>query len=122
MERPAGKFLFITILTTEKNGIRYSKWKREPEKKPRYLALFASISQNGRVTRWRLVAMVKESLISILKETSCYVVISNGRNFVARRYLRDWNYARGADHRYSDALGEKGLLRRSGRDETCHLR
>lgn|SRR6267142_1811617 len=37
------------------------------------------------------------------------------------RCLRDWNHARGVDHRYSDALGEKGLLRRDRRDETRHL-
>ena len=66
--------------------------------------------------------MVKESLIPILKVTSCHVVIPLGRNFVARRYLRDWNHAGGIDHRYSDALSEKGFLRPSCRDETRHLR
>jgi hypothetical protein len=113
--------------TDGQKRIRISRRNREICKKQRCLVLFVSLTQkrtrcNGWVPRWRLASMVKESLIPILKETSCYVVISLGRNFVARRYLRDWDHAWGADHRYSDPLGEKGLLRPSCRDETRHLR
>jgi hypothetical protein len=50
---------------------------KKSQEKSRYLALFMTISQTrramvGRLLRWRLASMVKESLITILKEISCY--------------------------------------------------
>jgi hypothetical protein len=65
--------------------------------------------------------MVKESLIAILKESSCYIVISLVQDFVAGRHLRAWYDARCARHRYGDAFGEKWILWRSQGVETIHL-
>ena len=57
--------------------------------------------------------MVKESLIAIFKEASCYVVISLVQDFVARWHLRARYDAWCARHRYGDAFSEKWILRRS---------
>jgi hypothetical protein len=64
--------------------------------------------------------MGKESLITIFKEASRYVVISLRLNIVARRHLRARYDARCARDRYGDTLGDKGILWRS-EDETRHF-
>lgn len=70
----------FTILTTAKN----STVTRETNKKRKGRDIWRClISQTRRMSlpKWRLASMVKESPITILKETSCYVAISLGRNF-----------------------------------------
>jgi len=77
MGRLAGKFLFIYDIDNSKEKV--TRETRNRKKKSRYLALFdIADSSHGWLPRWRLASMVKESLIAILKETSCYVVISLG--------------------------------------------
>ena len=64
--------------------------------------------------------MVKESLVTVLKEASRYVVINFRPNIVSRRHLRVRYDARCARHGNGDTLGEKGTLWRS-EDKTRHF-